>query len=91
MIRARVCQLQEQNSDAKWLTFIRRTGFNCLSFVRKSAGVMELWSDGVMIVLVKILVLAFTNTPVLQNSSPSLSAKPTKSDVALSINFSIAR
>jgi len=69
MIRARVCQLQEHNSDAKWLTFIRRTGFNGLSFVRKSAGVMELWSDGVMIVLVKILVLAFTNTPILQCSS----------------------
>jgi len=68
MIRARVCQLQEHNSDAKWLTFIRRTGFNGLSFVRKSTGVMELWSDGVMIVLVKILVLAFTNTPVLQYS-----------------------
>jgi len=30
---------------------------------------MELWSDGVMIVLVKILVLAFTNTPILQCSS----------------------
>jgi hypothetical protein len=37
--------------------------------MRKSAGVMEWRSNGVMIILFEIKVLAFSNTPILQYSS----------------------
>jgi hypothetical protein len=36
--------------------------------MRESAGVMEWWSKGVMIILFEIQVLAFSNTPILRNS-----------------------
>jgi len=40
-------------------------------YLRQSAGVMEWWSNGVMkgLIQVEIRAFAFSNTPILQNSS----------------------
>ena len=45
-------------------------GFNCLSPLRQSAGVMELWSNGVMkgLIHIEIRAYAFSNSPTLQYS-----------------------
>ena len=51
-------------------------------YLRQSAGVMEWWSNGVMkgLIQVEIRAFAFSNTPVLQNSSQSLPEKSLNSD-----------
>ena len=46
-----------------------RGGFNHPYYTRKSTGVMERWSNGVMIIQVEIRASAFFNTPILQYSS----------------------
>ena len=43
-----------------------RGGFNGLSLMRPSAGVMECWSKGVMIIQLESRTFAFANTPILQ-------------------------
>ena len=50
---------------------ISRGGFNGLSPLQQSAGVMEWWSNGVMkgLIQVEIRAFAFSNTPILQYSS----------------------
>jgi hypothetical protein len=50
---------------------ISRGGFNGLSPLRQSTGVMEWWSNGVMkgIIQVEIRAFAFSSTPILQYSN----------------------
>jgi hypothetical protein len=67
----------------------RGFGSESLFFMWKSTGVMEWWSNGVMIglITVEIRALAFSNTPTLQDRSLSFAAKPFNPELAQRTRF----